>query len=937
MCKRSILFLLALFCGFTALSQTIKIKETRLSLDNGWRFHHGDVPFPEIKGHGASYSNAKAGKASGAAASDYDDTDWRLLNLPHDWASEAPFDEKANLSQGFRPRGMGWYRRSFKLDKNDRGKHLELQFDGVSSHCTVWFNGIAVHRNWSGYTSFYIDISAMAKYGDELNSVAIQVNAVDQEGWWYEGAGIYRHTWLVKNNPVHVITDGIFAQPVLDKKNQWLIPVEAMLENSGKTAASASVDVTLFDPQGKKLTTGGTSATLQPLQQNTAKLSLKVNKPKLWSVDEPTLYTVQTIVKNKGQPVDTVFTQCGFRSIKFTADSGFYLNGKHLKLQGVCNHQDHAGVGVAVPNSLWEFRIRKLKEMGVNAYRCAHNPPAREFLEACDRMGMLVMDENRNFNASPEYIRQLNWLVQRDRNHPSVILWSVFNEEPMQGTESGYEMVRRMREAVLQLDTTRPVTAAMNGGLFEPINVSQAVDVVGFNYQIESYDRFHKANPKMLLTSSEDASAFMTRGEYITDKGKHILDSYDTQRADWGATHRDAWKAVAERPYLAGCFVWTGFDYHGEPTPFGWPSAGSFFGIMDQCGFPKTAFYIHQAQWVKNRPVLQLAPHWNWPGKEGQPIKVMAMSNAEKVKLILNGKTIGEKPVDKYEMVSWEVPYQPGKLEAFGYVNGKQVSHFVVETTGKAVSLRLTPDRNKMAANGWDAIPVTVEALDVRGRPVPLAQNNVDFTIGKTGNIIGLGNGDPNSHEAEKGNKRSLFNGLAQVIIQSKAASAGFVELSATSPGLKPATIKIALEKTEPIAAVGVIKPYLVLDKWLLSPRTSTKPNPNQKIAEGDMNSWQPTRPGEFQDFSGDTFAVFRTRFKAYAGQQKKGAKISLEKVGGKAEVWLDGKLVYTKSGFAEQDILINLPPAETEHTLSLLIETEKDKKAGLGGLATVQ
>jgi beta-galactosidase len=359
-------------------------------------------------------------------------------------------------------------------------------------------------------------------------------------------------------------------------------------------------------------------------------------------------------------------------------------------------------------------------------------------------------------------------------------------------------MVRRMAAVVKSLDTTRPVTAAMNNGMFAPVNVSQAVDVVGFNYQIDQYDKFHAAHPDKPMTSSEDTSAVMTRGEYESDrKGRHVLASYDDEAQPWGATHRKAWKAIATRPYLAGAFVWTGFDYRGEPQPFEWPTASSSFGIMDLCGFPKAAFYIHQAQWVSDRPILHLVPHWNWPGQEGREIRVMAMSNAETVELRLNGRRIGEQKVDPYEMNEWRVPYAPGRLEAVGRVKGRIVSHASVETTGAPVALRLVPDRSRIAADGRDAVPVTVEALDARGRPVPTANLEVGFAV-TGGRIIGLGNGDANSHEPEKGQdpqkgSRSLYNGLAQVIVQSLRDTPGRLVLSARAQGLKPATAVISV------------------------------------------------------------------------------------------------------------------------------------------------
>ena len=622
------------------------------------------------------------------------------------------------------------------------------------------------------------------------------------EGWWYEGAGIYRHTWLVKRNPVHLITDGVFANPVKNNSGHWTLPVEATLENSGHDSAKAEVTVTLLDSSGKEIAHKKTSATVGALEQAVAKLSLLVSKPRLWSVDEPTLYSVRTAVSVDGKLVDAVTNHCGFRTIRFDADKGFFLNDQPLKIKGTCNHQDHAGVGVAVPDSLWEFRIRKLKELGSNAYRCAHNPPAKEFLDACDRLGMLVMDENRNFNNAPEYVCQLEWMVRRDRNHPSVILWSVFNEEPMQGTAQGYEMVRRMAKIVKQLDTTRPVTAAMNNGMDAPLNVSKAVDVVGFNYQQDKYDAFHKKFPAKPLTSSEDTSSWMTRGVYEEDTNACHAGSYDVIAAKWGETHRKAWQAIAARPFIAGGFVWTGFDYRGEPQKFTWPSVSSVFGIMDTCGFPKAAYYMHQAAWIENRPVLHIEPHWNWPGREGQPIKVMVMSNVEKVELFLNGQSLGEKSIDKLVGGEWLVPYAPGKLEAVARKEGKEIARTFVETTGEPVALKLIPDRNVLAGDGADALPITVYAVDAQGHAVPTANLPVTFEINGPGTIIGHGNGDNTSHKPEKGNHRRLFNGLAQVIVQSHRNQSGTIVLTANADGVKAAEVSLAVHPVSPPPAV---------------------------------------------------------------------------------------------------------------------------------------
>lgn len=921
----------------TDSSSAVKSKREVLSLDRQWRFHLGDIPMPVLKTHTETYLNAKAGKAWGAAAPEYDVTEWRELDLPHDWAVEGPFDANENLTQGYRPRGIGWYRRQFKVDEADRGRHLELQFDGVATHCTVWFNGTIVARNWCGYTSFYVDITPMVQFGDNLNTIAVRVDANAMEGWWYEGAGIYRHTWLVKRDPVHIITDGVYANPVRNENGSWSLPVEVTLENAGFNTANTEVSVTLVDPNGKEIARAKSSAAVAALGQSIAKLVMPVEKPEIWSVAKPALYSVHTEVSVEGNPTDAVMTTCGFRTIRFDADKGFFLNDEPLLLKGVCNHQDHAGVGVAVPDSLWEFRLRKLKEMGVNAYRCSHNPPAKEFLDACDRLGILVMDENRHFNTSDEYVRQLEWLVRRDRNHPSVILWSVFNEEPMQGTEQGKEMVRRLNSVVKSLDTTRPVTAAQNGGQLAPVNVSQAVDVVGFNYQIPMYDKVHELNPDLPLTSSEDTSALMTRGAYHTDKSKNILGSYDTESPTWGATHRRAWKAIATRPFLAGGFVWTGFDYRGEPTPFKWPSVSSFFGCLDTCGFPKSAFYLRQAWWMDDRPILTLVPHWNWPGQEGQPIKVMAIGNCDTVELSLNGNSLGEKPLDKFEMVSWEVPYEPGKLEATGKHKGKVVSHFSVETTGEPVALRLTPDRSALTGDSWDAMPVTVDAVDAKGRHVPTANLPVEFEVNGPGTNIGHGNGDPNSHEPEKGNRRSLFNGYAQIIIQSQRDGAGDISLRAKAAGLKDAEAIIPVKASTPIPVVANAQPVLTLLQWLMSPVTTAKPDANQKLADSDQNSWQQVQPGKLQAFDGGGYVVYRIKFKPYARVQKQGGRIVFKSITGKAEVWLDEKLIATKETSEAGQLEVSIPASQGERVLSVIIEVNSDKQAGLGGAVFIE
>jgi len=937
------IFLLLLALG-TPLNHASDLPREKLSLDRGWLFHWGDVPFPVVSGHQTSYLNAKAGAATGAAAPIYDDTDWRELNLPHDWASEAPFDPKANLAQGYRPRGIGWYRRYLQLDPADRGKHLELQFDGISTHCTVWINGTLVHRNWCGYTSFTIDLPPLARFGEEFNTIAIRVDADAQEGWWYEGAGIYRHTWLTKRSPVHIATDGVFAQPTRSAQkplfpwqSEWKIPVEVTLHNSGEQTEKVQVEAALLDADGRIIEKTSIDCETLPLKDTIVTLSMSPRNPKLWSVDTPYLYQVRTILRQSGKNVDEETHSCGFRTLRFDSNTGFYLNDQPLKIHGVCNHQDHAGVGVAMPDSMWDFRLRLLKEMGVNAVRCSHHPPAAEFLESCDRLGMLVMDEARNFNVSPEYIRQLEWMIRRDRNHPSVFLWSVFNEEPFQGTEEGYEMTRRMVAAVKRLDTTRPVTAAMSGGFFNPINVSAAVDVMGFNYHQQDYDAFHKQHPTLPILSSEDTSCFITRGEYRNDKEKQTGDSGDTYAAPWGATHRNAWRGIATRPFIAGGFVWTGFDYHGEPTPFAWPSTSSSFGILDLCGFPKSAFYIHQAQWRNDLPVLELIPHWNWPGMENQPIRVMALSNAERVELFLNGKSLGEKAVDPYEMVEWQVPYQPGALEAVGKKRGQEVSRKKVETTGSPVSLELIPDRSGIAGDGEDALPITVRVLDDKNRPVPTAMLPVTFTLRGPADIIGLGNGDPRCHEPEKGNQRSLFNGLAQVIVQTQAGSSGPLVLRAESKGVQSAELNISVNPAPEKPFVPKARFSQRIDRWKASPGFSVKPDPLLQVPDNDMNSWSSVTPGKTITLTQGSWSIFSAKIKPFMQQQKNGGVIHFQGIEGKAEIWIDGKLSATKSDFSSGTLMAPFPAGTGERKIRILMESKEGNPIGFSSIICIQ
>jgi beta-galactosidase len=534
---------------------------------------------------------------------------------------------------------------------------------------------------------------------------------------------------------------------------------------------------------------------------------------------------------------------------------------------------------------------------------------------------------------------QLRWMVLHDRNHPSVILWSVFNEETMQGTEQGYEMVRRMTAAVKDLDTTRPVTAAQSGGQMNPTNVSMAVDVVGFNYQQGSYDAYHKAHPDKPITSSEDTSAVMTRDEYETVKSNNIIAAYDEDHPGWGSTHHEAWKAIESRPFVAGGFVWTGFDYRGEPTPFAWPSAGSFFGCMDLCGFPKTAFFIHQAMWIKDRPILAIVPHWNWRGREGKPVRVMVITNAKQAELFLNGKSLGVKEVDPYAMANWEVPYEAGTLEAVARTDGKEIARTKVETTGDAVAIRISPDRNSIEGDGRDAVPVTIAAVDAKGRVVPGASPMVTFKVEGPGKLLGLGNGDPNCHEPETGPNHTLFHGLGQAIVLSIAGGSGDLLLHASAPGLKDAVTKMTVSASTVMPAVPPAPPVQILGKWRMSALLPGKPDPKATIADNDMNTWAQIKPPKLENTPKAGWIEFRSeRFKPFEQQAKAGGVIRFHEIRGRGEIWFDGVKVYDKTMPHTLPAEIPLPPGDRDHQISVLLQKGDDaKEAGLGGVVTVE
>ena len=762
----------------------------RLLFDFGWKFQFGNSLDP-AKDLGFGYGQGDFAKTGDFdfAKTTFDDSKWRELDLPHDWAVELPFvhDEEQN-SHGYKPVGrrypessVGWYRRTFEIPATDAGRRVSVDFDGAFRDVLIWVNGCFVGRNDNGYAPFQFDITDFLVLGAK-NCIAARVDASFGDGWFYEGAGIYRHVWLTKTDPLHLGKFESYARATPAGANST-IQLGTVVENSSPQAAGAKVTWKILDAAGK------TVATADAAQQSVASdgsatftATAKLPNPALWSLESPTLYSAIVTVESGGKAVDAEQINFGFRTVLFDADKGFFLNGKSLKIQGTCNHQDHAGVGAALPDRLQYFRLGVLKEMASNAVRTSHNMPTPEWVEGCDRLGLMMMCETRQMSSNPEGLVQLEVMVKRYRNSPAIILWSIGNEEwhlqedmAEQGSKIAHSMVRRCHE----LDPTRPVSAAVNGT--NKRGISDAFDVIGFNYNLKYPDGFHKEHPKLALYGSETASAVATRGVYSTDPLRNTVSAYDSNHPAWAELAEEWWKFYGTREWEAGGFAWTGFDYRGEPTPYGWPSINSQFGIVDMCGYPKDTFYYYKSWWGKE-PVLHLFPHWNWEGREGEPVKIWVFSNLDEVELFVNGVSVGSQKVPHLGHLEWTAKYAPGVIEARGSKDGKVVLTEKRETTGEPATIRLTADRTEIDADGEDVAVLRVEALDKQGRPVPTAGNLVGFKVSGNGKLIGVGNGDPNCQESDKDPKRSLFNGLAQVIVQA-TKQPGEIHIEATKEG----------------------------------------------------------------------------------------------------------------------------------------------------------
>jgi beta-galactosidase len=738
------------FCLSLASGAEAASPRERLLMDFGWKFHLGND-------WGTGEDLAKAGSNRGPAGRNFSDASWRSVQLPHDWAIELPFEQRADGSHGFKPVGpgfpensVGWYRRTFNLPKADAGKRLWLEFDGAYRDSRVFVNGYFVGHHESGYSSFRYDITDVANGGGK-NVLAVRVDASEFEGWFYEGAGLYRHVWLVETGPLAITPDGVFVYSQF-KDNVPEGPVTAHVQVAFENAQAASPEVAvkcrILDPEGNAVAEIQSAGKAKPWAADETRLAITFNSPVLWSPETPRLYTLVTTLESGGQIVDQVNTRFGIRTVAFDAEKGFLLNGKPYALKGTCNHQDHAGVGAAVPDHVQYFRVARLKEMGCNAYRTSHNPPTPELLEACDQLGMVVMDENRLLGSDAANLQRLEGLVRRDRNHPSVVVWSIANEEGVQTSATGGQVAETMQRWVHQLDPTRSVTMAANvGNVFTGIN--RIIDVRGWNYHIgRAMDDYHAAHPAQSNVGTEQASTVCTRGIYANDTKRGYVSAYDDNAPPWATTTEAWWKFFAARPWLSGGFAWTGFDYRGEPTPYGWPCINSHFGILDTCGFPKDNFYYYQAWWT-DPPMVHLLPHWNWPGKEGQEIDVRSFSNCEEVELFLNGASLGRQTMPRDSHLRWKVKYAPGTLSAKGFNKGQVAAETKVETAGPATALKLAADRDAINADGEDVCVLTVAVADGQDRPDAVAGNLVRFELSGPGRILGVGNGDPSCHEPD--------------------------------------------------------------------------------------------------------------------------------------------------------------------------------------------
>ncbi|HET9571578.1 MAG TPA: beta-galactosidase GalB [Bacteroidales bacterium] len=782
------------------------------------------------------------------AQPDLNDVNWKHLNLPHDWAIEGPFVQEYPGNTGKRPYwGIGWYRKSFSLSKKDRNSQFYLDMDGAMSHSTVWLNGKLLGGWPYGYTSFRLDLTSQLNFGKK-NELIVRLENPDESSRWYPGGGIYRNVWLVKTSKVHIGHWGTYVTTPIVEKQSATVHVNIQMENQSGSNAKvlAKTQVYELSKDGRKRNQPIAVSNSQLIEMNgvndSAHFEIVVTNPKIWDVRTPNLYVAVTSLEQSGKIVDRYETIFGIRTIKFDPDKGFFLNGEHLKINGVCNHHDLGALGTAVNTRALERQIELLKEMGCNAIRTSHNPPAPELLELCDKMGMLIMDEafdcwaggktknDYHLDYALWHEKDLRAMVRRDRNHPCVILWSIGNEVQEQGKPNGPEVAAGLSEIIRSEDPTRPTSVGCNNSNAGFNGFQKGVDVFGYNYKPGLYEKFHTTNPEIPLIGSETSSCISTRGEYFFPvdpaksggKANFQMSSYDLYAPGWGSSPDFEFVGQDKNPHVAGEFVWTGFDYLGEPTPYNKdvtnllnfsnpedkakmekelkelgkiavPSRSSYFGIMDLCGFKKDRFYSYQSKWRPDFPMAHLFPHWNWSDRIGQITPVHLYTSGDEAELFLNGVSQGRKKKEPFQYrLQWDsVCYQPGELKVIAYKNGEKWAENVVKTTGQAFKIQLSPDRNELMADGSDLSYVTISITDKEGLTVPNAKNRLTFELTGPGEIVAVDNGDPTCHESFQSKERNAFNGLCLVIIRTKAGQSGNIVLKAQSAGLKDAVIQM--------------------------------------------------------------------------------------------------------------------------------------------------
>ncbi|MCX7798067.1 MAG: DUF4982 domain-containing protein [Melioribacter sp.] len=769
-----------------------------------WKFYLGDIP----NGNDPSLK----------------DESWRTLNLPHDWSIEGEFskDHPATPGGGALPGGIGWYRKSFFVPKSDKEKLFFIDFDGVYRNSEVWINGNYLGKRPYGYISFRYELTPYLKFGDK-NVIAVKVdNSLQPNSRWYSGSGIYRNVWLVRTNKVYVDHWGTFITTPVVKHDYAKVLIQIKIRNKLDKDISAKIKTIFYEDEKNKKAEIVSEEILKANSINELNQTAVIKNPKLWSIENPNLYKAVTIIENEGKEFDYYETIFGIRTFEFHPEKGFFLNGKHVKIKGVCNHHDLGCLGAAVNERAIERQLEILKEMGVNAIRTSHNPPAPELLNLCDRLGFLVMDEafdvwkikKTEFDYSMDwdkwYKRDLEDMILRDRNHPSIIIWSIGNEVMEQWVRDdsvGVVLTKELTNIVKNLDSTRPVTAACNGPEPEnPLIKANVLDLIGFNYHHHLFEEFPKTYPGKKFIATETTSALATRGHYDMPSDSirrwpkrwdlpleggnpdNTCSSYDNCSAPWGSTHEETWKIIKKHDFLSGMFIWTGFDYLGEPTPYSWPSRSSYFGIVDLAGFPKDVYYMYQSEWT-NKPVLHLFPHWNW--KEGQIIDIWAYTNCDEVELFLNGNSLGTKRKIGDDLhLMWRVKFIPGVLKAIGRKNGKVILTREIKTANEPYKIFLEADRRTIKADGKDLSFITVKILDKDNVFVPYANNLINFEVEGEGKIVGVDNGCQTSHEPFKANFRKAFNGMCLVVIQS-TEKAGIIKLTAKSDGLLSSSIEI--------------------------------------------------------------------------------------------------------------------------------------------------